>query len=63
VRIEVNRNLCDGNGVCTFEAPDYFDLGDDDELVVLREEVAGGDARQVEAAVAGCPKQALSLGE
>jgi ferredoxin len=61
MKIVVDWALCDGNGVCSVEAPDIFELNDDDELVVLREQVDGALETQAAAAVRVCPKRALRL--
>lgn len=61
MRIVVDWALCDGNGMCAAEAPDVFDLDDDDKLVVLQETPQAQLADQVGAAVRACPKRALSV--
>lgn len=61
MRIVVDWALCDGNGMCVAEAPDVFDLADDDTLVVLQETPQAQLADQVDAAVRACPKRALSV--
>jgi ferredoxin len=61
MRIVVDWTLCDGNGMCVAEAPDVFDLADDDTLVVLQETPPPELAGQVDAAVRACPKRALSV--
>jgi ferredoxin len=63
VKVNVDRGLCDGNGVCAVEAPAVFELNDDDELIVLRETVPAGGQEAVRSAVRVCPKRALSLSE
>lgn len=62
MKLTVDWNLCDGNGNCTVEAPEVFQLNDDDELDVLIEE-PGEDLRpKVEMAAASCPKRAIAIG-
>ena len=61
MKVEVDWNLCDGNGVCAIEAPNHFEMDDDDELHVLNEDVSDAERPEVEAAVRVCPKRALSL--
>jgi ferredoxin len=61
MKVVVDWMRCDGNGACVLEAPEVFDLDDNDDLVVLQEQ-PGEEARSmVEAAVAACPKRALTL--
>lgn len=61
MKIVVDWALCDGNGVCSVEAPDLFELNDDDELVVLKEDFGDDFEQQAVAAVRVCPKRALKL--
>jgi ferredoxin len=63
VKLNVDWALCDGNGVCVVEAPAVFEMTDDDELVVLKEEVGPEDLEAVQTAIRVCPKRALALGE
>ena len=45
MRVAVDRDLCEANGVCTGLAPEIFDLDDEDYLHILAAEVpaaAGG---------------------
>ena len=61
MRVEVDLDLCESNGVCVDIAPDVFERGDDDLVRVLVDEVPrerGDDVRQ---AVMLCPKIALKL--
>lgn len=61
MRVVVNRNLCESFGVCTGVAPEVFELGDDDILVILDECPPAELRPEVEEAVRLCPKQALSI--
>lgn len=61
MKIDVNWSLCDGNGFCVVEAPAFFDLDDDDQLVVLRDGFGPAERTEVDAAVRGCPKAALRV--
>ncbi|MGV9825816.1 MULTISPECIES: ferredoxin [unclassified Gordonia (in: high G+C Gram-positive bacteria)] len=61
MRIKADFDLCESNAVCVGLAPDFFDLDDDDYLVILSDEVPADRVEEVRAAVAGCPKSALSL--
>jgi ferredoxin len=64
-RIVVDRDRCEGLGMCEAMASDYFELTEssdgDDEMVVLREEVADADRGHVHAATQACPVLALTL--
>lgn len=63
MRVAVDRDLCEANGVCAGLAPEVFDLGDEDDLHILAAEVPAAQADAVRSAVASCPKQALRLEE
>lgn len=63
MKVNVNWDLCDGNGVCAVEAPEVFDLGDDDELIVLQETFAPDLLPTVQAAERACPKRAITIDE
>ena len=60
-RLRVDRDLCEGYANCVFQAPDVFDLGDDDIVVVLVEDVLPAGRGRIEEAVESCPVAALSL--
>jgi ferredoxin len=61
MRVVVDRDLCEANGVCAGLAPDVFDLDDEDYLHVAPGEVPAAAADAVRRAVASCPRLALSL--
>jgi ferredoxin len=61
MRIVVDRDLCDGHGMCEAMAHEFFELDDDDVMHVLQETAAEEDRAAVHAAVQACPALALSL--
>jgi ferredoxin len=61
MKIVVDWNRCEANGVCVRAAPASFHLDDEDQLHVLTESVPPELRAQVEQAVRDCPRQALSL--
>jgi ferredoxin len=63
MRVTVDRDLCEANGVCAGLVPEVFRLDDDDELHIAGGEVPAGLAAQVRHAVQSCPKTALRLTE
>ena len=63
MKIVVDEDLCEANGVCVRAAPESFQLDDRDRLRVLTEHVPQELRAKVEKAVRACPKQALSLTE
>lgn len=60
-RIVVDRDLCQGHGVCENEAPDLFEVGPDRRVVVLDEHPDGSRRAAAEMAVKYCPTHALKL--
>jgi ferredoxin len=61
MKIVLDHTRCTGLGVCESLAPDVFEVNDDGELIVKQDTVSGSRADDVEAAVAGCPTEALRL--
>ena len=61
MRIVVDRDLCDGHGMCEAMAHEYFELDDDDFMQLLEESPAESERAKVHAAVQACPALALSL--
>jgi ferredoxin len=49
--------------MCEAEAPDLFEVQDDGTLVQLEDRPLPGRRAAAEAAVAGCPNQALTIVE
>ena len=62
-RVEVDRGLCQGHGVCESEAPAVFSVSKKGELTVLQPAPPEGERVRVEAAVKYCPTHALSIVE
>lgn len=63
LRIEVDHDKCTGLGLCEAEAPDVFEVQDDGSLTVLDDRPSEEHREACEAAVAGCPTEALRLVE
>ena len=68
MRIKVDRQLCQGHGVCALEAPEVFAVAESDdgtysEVEVLVEEPGEALRAKVEAAVRYCPNRVLSIEE
>ena len=60
-RIVVDRDKCEGLGMCEAMASDYFELDDDEQMTVLQEDVPEADRGHVHAATQACPVLALTL--
>ena len=62
VRIHADRTKCTGLGVCESLAEEFFELSDDGNLIILKDETSSPEEiDSCVAAVAGCPVRALSL--
>ncbi|OLP02964.1 ferredoxin [Mycolicibacterium porcinum] len=59
MRVEVDRDRCEGNAVCVGIAPDLFDLDDDDYAVVKADPVPADQEGLAERSIAECPRAAL----
>ena len=59
MKIEADRDVCIGAGMCVMSAPEVFDQDDDGLVVVLEVEVPDAHAAAATRAVAGCPSGAL----
>ncbi len=61
MKIVVDFDKCDSNGVCCGIAPDLFEL-DDQNFLVIKQEEPGEDQRvTLEEAVRNCPTEAISV--
>ena len=63
MKVVVDRGLCEAHGVCMSIEPTVFDLGDDDELVILDAAPEESKRPAIDQAVIRCPRQALSIQE
>jgi ferredoxin len=61
MKVTVDHDLCEANGVCASITPEVFDLDDEDHLRILLPQVPARLADLVERAVGSCPKMALRL--
>jgi ferredoxin len=63
MKIKVDRGRCTGIGMCESISPDYFEVGDDGVLVLLRDQPDESHRAEVEEAIRACPALALSIVE
>ena len=61
MRIKVDFDLCESNGLCEAMAPEVFELDDDDFLQVKVEQTTPENVDHVKRAVAACPRAAITL--
>ncbi|WP_183093185.1 ferredoxin [Nocardioides stalactiti] len=57
----VDFEKCTGLGICESLAPEFFEVNDDGDLLLLKEDITDAELQEVEEAVAGCPTEALSI--
>jgi len=63
MRLVVDRDRCQGIGLCEVAAADIIEVGDDGQPHVLVEELPPEHVRAAQVAVANCPTEALLLQE
>ena len=61
MKIIIDRGKCSVLGICESVAPDFFEITEDGELAVLREDVDADRVAELEEAVLSCPTEALRL--
>lgn len=62
MKVTVDRDLCQGHGMCVLEAPGVFELGRKDTQVTILDERPDESLRgAVNRAVAYCPTMALAV--
>ena len=60
IKVIVDTDLCQSNGLCALAAPEVFELGDDD-LLRWKEEVDESRRAEVTEAEQACPVMAIRL--
>ena len=61
MRVVVDFELCESNALCMQEAPEVFEVRDDDFLYVLDEHPPEELRLKVEMAARRCPTQAIRI--
>ena len=61
MRIVIDRDLCQGHGVCESEAPAVFSVSKQGDLTVLDERPDESQRAAVDLAVKYCPTHAISV--
>jgi len=59
MRIDVDRERCEGNAICVGIAPEVFGLDDHDYAVTFVDEVSADAEALVEQSIAECPRAAI----
>jgi ferredoxin len=61
MKVKVDRTKCSGIGLCEMTAPMVYEVGDEGQSHVLKEEPSADEMPLVEEAIANCPTGALSI--
>ena len=61
MKLIVNLDACEANGLCVSVAPEVFELDDDDQLKVDHGQVGPARRAQLEQAARLCPRSAIRL--
>lgn len=61
MNVVIDWGLCEGNGACALEAPQIFEMDDDDNLIVLEQTQSENQRGALEAAARACPKRAITI--
>lgn len=63
MKVHVDREICEAQGLCVRTCAQVFELDDQDKLTILTDPVPPEHHDAVRRAVTRCPKQALSIDE
>lgn len=63
MKLTVDFERCTGLGMCEAAAPEFFEIQDDGSLQLLAEYADPERRAEIEAAVAGCPTEAIKIVE
>ena len=61
MKVVVDFAKCTGLGICESMAPEFFEVNDEGQLELLKEDVSDDELLSVEEAVSGCPTEALRI--
>lgn len=63
MRVVVDRENCESQAVCVRNCPAVFEIGEDDLVQILVDDLPEDQMAKVRRCVERCPKQALSIVE
>ena len=61
LRVRIDHELCEANGVCVRLVPEVFELDDNDRLRLKQDASPESLRSRLAEAVRRCPKQALAI--
>ena len=62
-KVELNRDLCVGCGMCASNSEKYFEFGDDGLSQVIKEDIEAEDLDNLKETAELCPTEAISVVE
>ncbi|CAN3127998.1 ferredoxin [Mycobacterium sp. smrl_JER01] len=60
MRVVVDRDRCEGNGICEGLAPEVFELDDDAVAVVKTDPIPADNEHLAQQAITDCPRAAIT---
>ena len=63
MKVRVDREICEAQGVCVRTCAQVFELDVEDNLIILTDPVPPEHHDAIRRALARCPKQALNIDE
>ena len=64
MKVIADMDVCEANAKCMEQAPEVFEVDDDDEMTVLQDTITDPELQEkVRRAVARCPRNALRIEE
>ena len=61
MKVVVDFEKCTGLGICESLAPEFFEVNEEGNLLLLKEDIGDDELQAVAEAVAGCPTEALRI--
>lgn len=61
MKLKIDTAKCSGIGLCEMTAPAVYEVGDDGQSHVLKEQASDDEMPAVKEAIASCPTGALSI--
>jgi ferredoxin len=63
MKVTIDHSLCEGHARCMEEAPEVFEVRDDDRSYTLVDVVPAEHLARVQRAISVCPRAAISIAE
>jgi ferredoxin len=63
MKLVIDRNVCDGHGMCAQSAPAFFSLDEEGDPVIASVDIPDAIPAVVSLAVRACPVSAISIAD